>query len=216
MYRIISQIPPTPNSFDANYCTGIIITRISPPLPPPPPHIVPNIEQNSLSFTVANRVKLPPFWPSDPEVWFAQVEAHFTTRRITAQKTRFDYDIASSSPEVATEVRARDLILKPPEATPYTVLKEQLTKMYQTNGRLRTTSTTTTLQRRGTRRPASHPSCCAVCNNYLVTASVSLTAHFYESYFCNAYLPMCGWCLLPLALPQVSRNWQNSPTRLLR
>ena len=69
-------------------------------------------------------VKLPPFWPSDPEIWFAQVEATFTTRRITSEKTRFDYVIASLSPEVATEIR--DLILRPPEATPYTILKEQL------------------------------------------------------------------------------------------
>ena len=58
------------------------------------------------------------------KVWFAQVEATFTTRRITSEKTRFDYVIASLSPEVATEIR--DLILKPPETTPYKVLKEQL------------------------------------------------------------------------------------------
>jgi hypothetical protein len=69
-------------------------------------------------------VKLPPFWPSDPEIWFAQVEATFTTRRITSERTRFDYVIAYLSPEVATEIR--DLILKPPEATPYKILKEQL------------------------------------------------------------------------------------------
>ena len=76
----------------------------------------------TLAATVS--VKLPPFWPSDPEIWFAQVEATFTTRRITAEKTRFDYVIASLSPEVATEIR--DLVLKPPEATPYKILKEQL------------------------------------------------------------------------------------------
>ena len=86
-------------------------------------------------------VKLPPFWPSDLEVWFVQVEAHFTTRRITAEKTKFDYVIASLSPEVATEVR--DLILKPPTADPYTVLKEQLAS--QTYGSIRTTSTPTTI-----------------------------------------------------------------------
>ncbi len=71
-------------------------------------------------------VKLPPFWPSDLEVRFAQVEAYFTTRRITAQRTRFDHVVTSLSPEVAIEIR--DLILRLPADQPYKVLREQLIK----------------------------------------------------------------------------------------
>ena len=89
-------------------------------------HVVPVDPPVEQPRVAAVSIKLPAFWPSDPQLWFAQVQAQFSTRGITNQKTMFDYVIASLSPEVAAEIC--DLILAPPDETPYDVLKQQLVK----------------------------------------------------------------------------------------
>lgn len=90
-------------------------------------HSLPTTSNTTSNATVATNavtIKIPPFWPSDPELWFAQVEAQFGIKQITTQNTKYSHVVAALSPEAATEVR--DLILTPPDANSYDVLKAAL------------------------------------------------------------------------------------------
>ena len=73
-------------------------------------------------------IKLPPFWPADPQIWFAQVEAQFATCQIMQQRAMFDYVFSNLSPEYTYATEIRDLILKPSVENPYNKIKEQLIK----------------------------------------------------------------------------------------
>ena len=76
----------------------------------------------------AASVKLPTFWQGNPEVWFTQVESVFSTRTITAQKTKFDYVIQALDNYAADRVQAT--ILHPPQDTPYDAIKKALIKAF--------------------------------------------------------------------------------------
>ncbi|BHF70505.1 hypothetical protein SprV_0301355600 [Sparganum proliferum] len=66
--------------------------------------------------------KLPPFTPSNPRVWFRQIEALFATSRITSERTRYSYVSQSLPFDVAVTVE--DLLDPIPVDEPYTRLKE--------------------------------------------------------------------------------------------
>lgn len=69
-------------------------------------------------------VSLPTWWPDQPEVWFARVEAVFRQRKITADSTKFDYVLAALDNEAA--VRILDIIRAPPVNTSYQSVKDRL------------------------------------------------------------------------------------------
>nr|VZI40948.1 unnamed protein product [Spirometra erinaceieuropaei] len=75
-----------------------------------------SLDINTLSF------KLPPFTPSNPRVWFRQIEALFVTRRITSERTRYSFILQSLPFDVAVTVE--DLLDPIPADKPYTLLKE--------------------------------------------------------------------------------------------
>ena len=69
------------------------------------------LEGDVYPITAGVNLKIPPFWSADPQVWFTQVKAQFSTQGITAQKTKFNHIVATLLPEFAQEVY--DFILSP-------------------------------------------------------------------------------------------------------
>lgn len=72
-------------------------------------------------------VKLPPFWPNKPAVWFAQVEAQFEIAGIVADSTKYNYIVGQIDYKYAGEIE--DILIDPPKkGSQYETLKTELIK----------------------------------------------------------------------------------------
>jgi hypothetical protein len=74
--------------------------------------------------------KLPGFWRNQPDLWFARVEAEFTTAGVTQQATKYSCVVKILTEEVATDVK--HLLTVVPADRPYDTLKAALIKACKT------------------------------------------------------------------------------------
>ena len=59
-------------------------------------------------------MKLPSFWTTQPQVWFAQAEAQFEIRKIKEEATKYYYVVAALDQQTAG--RLTDMLSTPPYA----------------------------------------------------------------------------------------------------
>jgi len=78
------------------------------------------------NVTVASSLRIPEFNTSDPEMWFAVVEAYFLKARVMDDQQRYLDMVSSLPPRIAGEVR--DVIMRPLDNDSYTTLRRELIK----------------------------------------------------------------------------------------
>ena len=94
-------------------------------------------ENRASTSTTVNSVslKLPPFWPEQPTIWFAQTEAQFVIRNINVELTKFYHVVAAL--DGTTAQRVSDILEIPPRENPYSILKKRLTNAFALSDRER-------------------------------------------------------------------------------
>lgn len=73
-------------------------------------------------------VKLPPFWPSDAEIWFQQVEAQFQLGGIVMDNTKFYTLLTAVDTKILAQVN--NAVLNPPETDKYPNLKKAMLEQF--------------------------------------------------------------------------------------
>lgn len=69
-------------------------------------------------------VKVPPFWPDEPSLWFAQLEGQFVLAGITSDTTKFYHVISNLEYKYVAEVK--DVVTNPPAENKFQKLKTEL------------------------------------------------------------------------------------------
>lgn len=96
-------------------------------------------------------VRPPPFWPDDPEMWFAQMECQFALANVTVDLTKYYQVVSALEPRYATEVK--DIITNPPATNKFEKIKTELIKRL-TASRQRRIKQLITHEELGDRKPS--------------------------------------------------------------
>jgi hypothetical protein len=99
----------------------------------------PNLNPDAAEFRVnaengggMGSVKLSPFWPHSPGLWFAQAEGLFMVRGITDERAKY-YNVVAVLPHESLR-KVADIVEAPPEEQPYSTLKQRLMASHQLTG----------------------------------------------------------------------------------
>lgn len=79
--------------------------------------------------TVAATCRLPDFWPTNPNLWFAQAESEFALKGIRSELSRYHLVIRALSERDIVEVA--DIVASPPTTSQYQHLKQELLRRFQ-------------------------------------------------------------------------------------
>ena len=86
------------------------------------------VSKLSASAIQSVTIKVPPFWPTSPKVWFALLEAQFSSRSITSDETKYNHALLGLDKATAGELSI--LLLNPPAQGKFEALKAALIETF--------------------------------------------------------------------------------------
>lgn len=88
---------------------------------------IPNPEINQ-QYVSRVAIKPPPFWKSDPKLWFIQLEAQFELSHIVLDGTKYNHVLSAIDTDILTQVT--DFLINPPQLGKYEGIKNRLISIY--------------------------------------------------------------------------------------